>query len=109
MPCPECKSTIMIVVRCDIHYIEELYTFSEGNVLHIHDPNPRVATWKCGNDHEYETTAIMPCFGCIFERLMTSDGVRIEAIRTPYAQPVKYQPDDHIHSDFGFSHSPDLV
>lgn len=68
MPCPVCKSGIMYAVKLDIEYIDEPITFSSGGFDHVHDPNFRVGTWRCENNHEYELRGLRPCIACVLEK-----------------------------------------
>ena len=68
MHCPVCDDTRIRAVRMDIGYIEEPVIFSSGGFDHEHDPNPRIGTWVCSNDHEYQVKRFLPCISCTLER-----------------------------------------
>lgn len=69
MPCPECHSISWIFVDLYVEYREEPYSFQEGIINHIHDFNPRVSIWRCENGHEFQRSGILPCKGCMLERI----------------------------------------
>lgn len=68
MTCPECKSNILTLVETSIEYVDEPYTFPDGNFVHVHDSNTRVTIWKCDNGHEFPLKGKMRCNGCLLEQ-----------------------------------------
>lgn len=65
MGCPICGSVSLTAVNTHIDYKTDVVEFTEGDLLHIHDQNVRIVTWRCADGHEFEIKGVAPsCHGC---------------------------------------------
>jgi hypothetical protein len=99
MPCPICGSGIMYPINIEIEYVGDMIYFSSGGFEHNHDPNFRVGTWRCPNDHEYQLRNKMPCSACTLERQALMKEEQQRSIENPRTR--SYNNDHYPSNDFG--------
>lgn len=129
--CPHCLTTKLIVnekgntkevhnssaiistfVRIDYPYIEEPVIFQLDGILHEHDSNPIVATWRCKDGHEFEISGKRPCNGCSLERQLHEQKRRDEANQTARTQRSNgsgFSGNDHHIGMHRFNRGPDIA
>ncbi|CAH6419333.1 Hypothetical protein HVR_LOCUS537 [uncultured virus] len=98
MPCPECGNCILTFVKLETEYVDEPFSFVEGDFFHDHDPNPIVGTWHCKNGHEFQQRGKRSCSGCFLEQIEATKRAQ-EAINNT-SRPRATGGNDHHHNNF---------
>lgn len=66
--CGRCDSRCFTHVESHISYSNEPFEYESEGIKHVHDINVRVTTWRCQNNHTFETRGQVTCVGCVLQR-----------------------------------------
>jgi len=109
MACPICNSTTMTFLDLFTKYVDEPILFTDGDIYHNHDPNPRIGTWLCKNRHEFTIENKAPCRGCMTTKNILHRFAQQTSVQSSRMRPFGSTGNDHQRDSLFMGPPPGMI